>query len=211
MFEWSCVSEGMAKEAIDATLCALCFAQPHFFDSLLEWFQVLLRPPPVSVLTDDSKVSAPSTPPFLPTTPRTCISLLQDRRHQLGSITDDSKADSEASEGGQPITDEQAAASRPRSPKLNSINNINLDSSRLTTLAVTSQSPAALTRLVESGFVQLVCGAVHDFCAKQLACYVKSIVGAEGLTDASKSATNSPRAHLNSDPLLPPDHLSSSG
>ena len=59
MFEWSCVSEGMAKEAIDATLCALCFAQPHFFDSLLEWFQVLLRPPLVSVLTDDSKVSAP--------------------------------------------------------------------------------------------------------------------------------------------------------
>ena len=56
MFEWSCVSEGAMKEAIDATLCALCFAQPQLFDSLLEWVDVIMRPTPVALLTDDTKV-----------------------------------------------------------------------------------------------------------------------------------------------------------
>ena len=144
--------------------------------------------------------------------PCNCLCFCQDRRHQLGSITDDSKADSEANER-QPITDEQAAATRPRSPRLNTIDNINLDSSRLATLAMTSQSPEALLRLERSGFVHLVCQAVQDFCARQLASHMECLLGAERFTDASKSATSSPRTQPDADtvPDLSVDGTNSGG
>ena len=64
---------------------------------------------------------------------------------------------------------------------------------------MTSQSPEALIRLERSGFVHLVCQAVHDFCARQLASHVECLLGAERFTDASKSATNSPRTQPEAD------------
>ena len=70
-----------------------------------------------------------------------------------------------------------------------------LDQSHLSTLAMASQSPEALQRLLDTGFLAVLCQSVFDFCTHEMSKYVESLMGSnrESMTDASKSASTSPR------------------
>ena len=81
------------------------------------------------------------------------------------------------------------------------------DQSRLSTLAMASQSPVALNRLIDSGLLTALCQTLCQFANQEMSKYLASLLGgaaaAERMTDACKSASTSPRSRTQSETSQP--------
>ena len=83
---------------------------------------------------------------------------------------------------------------------------------RLSTLAIASQSPVALHRLIDSGLMTALCQALQTFASHEMTKYLESLTGGaaspvERMTDACKSASSSPRGAAQNDNSQAPTGL----
>ena len=122
------------------------------------------------------------------------------QQHCSQPMTDDSKADSEAQ--GIHIHSEDMDTQDYKPIELHKFGHMTLDEAHLSTLGVACQSPAALKQLLDSGFLEVLCQGLYEFCSRELLRLGTSsfISEARPMTDAGKSSninqcSDSPSRH----------------
>ena len=176
MYEWSSVLavDSTIKKAVDSVICSICYIHPEDFSLLLEWMGIAVNLELTGAITDDHKEEQLEEP-----------------------LTDDTKADNEA-RSRQGDTVRAADPSTLQAFLLQDLNHMMVDEAHLMTLAMACQSPDSLRRLLDSGFVAVLCQGLFEFCTREILMFSDTLTHPDAYTDASKSgsASASPRSPM---------------
>lgn len=182
LYNWSTMLSGDSalKKALDTVVCSLCYIQPQFFKTLLEWIGVpshfdfgAANMALGMVMTDDHKDSTQQH--------------FRQPEPNRESMTDDSKEASNAmSESGVALDVGNIDSPLDSSFQLSQLC---LGEPRLLTLGMACQSPQALQMLLNSGLPMILCQGLFEFCTREMIRHNATVGSSmEGMTDACKSA-----------------------